>query len=73
MTNMTPDVEMSLAIVIRSVLEHTDPDSPLGRHAEAVDRWMGERMRGQGTVEWLQSEFVRDAIAKNTRRKGQWV
>ena len=43
MTDMTPDVEMSLAIVLRSVLEHTEPDSPLGWHAEMVERWMAEQ------------------------------
>ena len=45
MDNMTPDVEMSLAIVLRSVLEHTEPDSPLGWHAEMVEKWVAEKMK----------------------------
>ena len=58
--NMTPDIEMSLAIVLRSVLEHTEPDSPLGWHAEMVEKWLRARMVQQGMLPAKEEQVVHD-------------
>ena len=37
-----PDVERSLAICIRNLLEHTDTNDPISEHAERVDQWFAD-------------------------------
>jgi hypothetical protein len=37
---VTDEMQRSLAIVLRSVLEHTDQDSALGQEAEKCEKWL---------------------------------